>query len=280
MFEARIEQGNLLKKLVDGIKDLVTDVNFDLSSNGLGMQAMDTSHVSLVSFLLEADGFKEFRCDRARSLGVSVASLQKVLKCAGADDIITLKADDDGDVMSLMFESPDGDRISDFELKLLDIDSEHLGIPESDFAAQVSLSSAEFKRLTTDLMSIGPNVNISVTKDGVKFSTTGDIGTANVTLRHGHNERSEAKETKNKKEAISTSIEMVTPVSLNFSAKYIVSFAKASALSDKVTLTLTKDLPLMVQFRMEDVGYLRFYLAPKIDDDDVAEEGGAGNDEE
>lgn len=28
------------------------------------------------------------------------------------------------------------------------------------------------------------------------------------------------------------------------------------------------------------VGYLRFYLAPKIDDDDVAEEGGAGNDEE
>ncbi len=27
-------------------------------------------------------------------------------------------------------------------------------------------------------------VNISVTKDGIKFSATGDIGTANITCRH------------------------------------------------------------------------------------------------
>lgn len=30
-----------------------------------------------------------------------------------------------------MFEGKEGDRVSEFELKLMDIDSEHLGIPET-----------------------------------------------------------------------------------------------------------------------------------------------------
>lgn len=34
-----------------------------------------------------------------------------------------------------------------------------------------------------DLASIGDTVVISVTKDGVKFSTSGDIGSANITVR-------------------------------------------------------------------------------------------------
>lgn len=34
-----------------------------------------------------------------------------------------------------------------------------------------------------DLATIGDSVLISVTKDGVKFSTSGDIGSANITVR-------------------------------------------------------------------------------------------------
>ena len=34
MFEARLIQGNLLKKLIDAIKDLVTEANWDCASTG------------------------------------------------------------------------------------------------------------------------------------------------------------------------------------------------------------------------------------------------------
>ena len=34
------------------------------------------------------------------------ASVSKVLKCAGNDDAVTLRAEDDGDVVSFIFESP------------------------------------------------------------------------------------------------------------------------------------------------------------------------------
>ena len=52
MFEARLEQGALLKKLLDAVKELVTDANFDCSATGFGLQAMDSSHVSLVSMMV------------------------------------------------------------------------------------------------------------------------------------------------------------------------------------------------------------------------------------
>ena len=68
-------------------------------------------------------------------------------------------------------------------MKLMDIDSEHLGIPETDYDVTLRMPSVEFQRICRDLASIGDTVGISVTKDGVKFSTTGDIGEANITVR-------------------------------------------------------------------------------------------------
>ena len=49
----------------------------------------------------------------------------------------------------------DQDKISDFEMKLMDIDSEHLGIPETDYHAIVRMPSQEFNRICRDLSSIG-----------------------------------------------------------------------------------------------------------------------------
>ncbi len=62
------------------IKELVTDANFECTENGITLQAMDNSHVALVSVLLEAEGFKRYRCDRPMSLGVNLTSITKVLK--------------------------------------------------------------------------------------------------------------------------------------------------------------------------------------------------------
>ncbi len=46
-----------------------------------------------------------------------------------------------------MFESENQERISDFELKLMDIDSEQLGIPDTEYTATVRMPSGEFQRI-------------------------------------------------------------------------------------------------------------------------------------
>lgn len=174
MLEARLEQANILKKVskrehllstgvrarltaekvVDAIKDLVQDCNFDCNDSGIALQAMDNSHVALVSMMLKAEGFSPYRCDRNIALGVNLVSLTKVLRAAQNDDILTLKAEDAPDSLNLVFESSSNDRISEYDLKLMDIDQEHLGIPETEYASTISMPSAEFRRICTDLMAM------------------------------------------------------------------------------------------------------------------------------
>eukprot|EP00850_Spirogloea_muscicola_P000034 SM000001S04436 [mRNA] locus=s1:261514:262861:+ [translate_table: standard] len=311
MFEARLLQGSLLKKVLDAIKDLVTDANFDCSSSGFSLQAMDSSHVALVALLLRSDGFEHFRCDKNLSMGMNINNMAKMLKCAGNEDIITVKADDEGDSVTFMFESPNQDRISDFEMKLMDIDSEHLGIPETEYDALIRMPSAEFLRICRDLSTIGDTgqhlsiphcwtmatasnqsgavdlpdncwklvnwkeqgcfpdsyltptsgapVVISVTKEGVKFSTGGDIGSANIVLRQN---------TSADKPEEQTIVEMREPVSLTFALRYFNSFTKATPLSASVTISMSTNRPVAVEYKIANMGYIRFYLAPKIDEDE------------
>lgn len=106
MLELRLVQGGLLKKVLESLKDLVNDANFDCSATGFSLQAMDSSHVALVALLLRSEGFEHYRCDRNLSLGMNLNNMAKMLKCAGNDDIVTIKADDSADSVTFMFESP------------------------------------------------------------------------------------------------------------------------------------------------------------------------------
>lgn len=105
MFEAKIEKASILKKIIEAIKELVTDAKFECTTSGINLQAMDSAHVSLVVLNLRAEGFEEYRCDRNISMGLNLDNMSKVLKCAGNDDSVTLRTDDDCDSVTFVFES-------------------------------------------------------------------------------------------------------------------------------------------------------------------------------
>jgi len=257
MFESRLQQAGLLKKVLDAIKDLVTEANFDCSSSGISVQAMDSSHVSLVSLLLRADGFDFYRCDKMRSLGINLSSMSKVLKCASNEDRVTLKAEEDGNSVTFMFETPQQDKISEFELTVIDIDAEQLGIPDTEYKAVVHMPAQEFQRICRDLTILGETVVVSVTKEGIKFSVSGSLGSGNITCRPtGQVDSNQA-----------TTIELQEPVQLTFALRYLNFFTKATTLADSVTLSMSKDVPLVVEYRIEDLGYIRYFLAPKVEDE-------------
>jgi proliferating cell nuclear antigen len=261
-------------QVVDAIKDLVQDCNFDCNDSGIALQAMDNSHVALVSMMLKAEGFSPFRCDRNIALGINLTSLTKVLRAAQNEDILTLKAEDAPDVVNLVFESSETDRLSEYDIKLMDIDQEHLGIPDTDYAATIEMPSAEFQRICRDLIAMSESgqkdismlvyvakrliyiaVGIEASKDGIRFSCQGDIGSGSVTVRQHSNVE---------KPDNDVTINLTEPVSLTFSLKYLVNFCKASGLSSKVKLCLSQEVPLLVEYQLAGTGYLRFYLAPKV----------------
>merc|ERR1711944_19709 len=259
MFEARLVQGNLLKKVLESLKDLLTEATWDCADTGIQLQAMDNSHVSLVSVNLRADGFDKFRCDRQLSMGMNLGSMSKILRCASNDDIITIKAQDQADNVTFMFEAPNQEKVSDYEMKLMNLDQEHLGIPETDYAAVVNLPANEFQRIIKDLSQFGESVVIACSKGGVKFSAAGDIGTGNIKL---------AQTASADKEEEAVTIDIQEPVTLTFACRYLNMFTKASCLAPQVTLSMSPEVPLVVEYKIGDIGHIRYYLAPKIEDED------------
>ncbi|KAE8672790.1 Proliferating cell nuclear antigen [Hibiscus syriacus] len=227
--EIEVIEGEVFEIQIDGEKMIEAlgkekvqsgDVNFDCSATGFSLQAMGSSQVALVALLLISEGFEHYRCDRNLSMGT----------------------------VTFMFENPKQDKIAVFELKLIDIDGEHLGIPDVEYQAIVRMPSSEFARVCKDLASLGDTVVISVTKEGVKFSTAGDIGTTNIVLRQN---------TSVDKPEEATIIEINNPVLLTFALRYMNSFTKATLLSNTMSISLSLELPVVVEYKIAEMGYIR-----------------------
>ncbi|XP_039229307.1 proliferating cell nuclear antigen 2 isoform X2 [Drosophila yakuba] len=218
------------------------------------LQSMDNSHVSLVSLSLQSDCFEKFRCDRNVSLGLDLKSLGKVLKCANSDDAVTIKAVDKPDKITLSFESDGKERTADYELRLLNLDEDHLGIPETDYSCVIQLPSTEFARICRDMSMFDESLTIACSKQAIKFSANGDLGSANIQLSEG---------TK-----MDVSIEVQEPLTQSFAGRYLNTFTKATPLADRVKICLSAEVPLLVEYPIEDYGFIRYYLAPKVDDPD------------
>merc|ERR1719235_335298 len=114
---------------------------------------------------------------------MNVESLSKILKMCGPSDSLKVRADTGADHVTFQCESSAEDRISDFDLKLMEIESEHMEIPEQQYKVVVKMPSAEFLKVCRDLKEFGETMQINASKEGIRFSVQGDVGTGNVVLK-------------------------------------------------------------------------------------------------
>jgi proliferating cell nuclear antigen len=68
-------------------------------------------------------------------------------------------------------------------MKLMDIDSDSLGIPDTDYDARVTMPASELTRIVRDLSQLGEAVRIEVSKDGVRFVSDGEAANGSVLLK-------------------------------------------------------------------------------------------------
>merc|ERR1712132_13925 len=104
-----------------------------------------------------------------------------------------LRWQNDADTVNFQCESGEDDRIADFELKLMQIEGERMEIPEQQYKVVVKLPSAEFLKICRDLKEFGETMQINVSKEGIRFSVQGDVGTGNVMLKPRESEKPEEK---------------------------------------------------------------------------------------
>lgn len=257
MFQAKMQDVTILKKIVESIKDIVNIVNIDASPTGLSFQAMDLSHVALVSLTLRSEGFQSYKAERNIPLGIKLVNLHKILKCADNSDVLTLECEDDPQQLMIKFESQTQDKTSKFCLNLMMQEDEQLQIPETVYSSRVSMPSGEFSRIIRELSQLAESVKISTTKKNIVFSIHGDIVNGDMELKENNSNRLN--------ECIK--IDVDETVTNSFSLTFLNQFTRASALSETVNLYMSENTPLVVDFPISDFGSLKFYLAPKLNEE-------------
>ena len=76
-------------------------------------------------------------------------------------------------------------------MNLITIDSEHLAIPETDYASVVTINSAEFSKICKELFSLSETVTIATNPDYVQFTVEGEVGSGSVKLGRNESEKRE-----------------------------------------------------------------------------------------
>merc|ERR1712013_687502 len=109
----------------------------------------------------------------------------------GAGDSLKLKWQDGADTVGFQCESGEDDRIAEFDLKLMQIESEHMEIPEQQYKVITKLPSSEFQKICRDLKEFGETMQVQASKEGIRFSVQGDVGTGNVMLKPRESEKPE-----------------------------------------------------------------------------------------
>lgn len=300
MFDAKLDNGHQMKKIVNALKELIDHASWDLTEDGIQLQSMDSSHVALVQMMLKCENFEIYRCSDAFNMGLNMTNLNKIFG-AFTSGSLSIQCEDDSDTVKFIFEDEKNNKSQKYELRLMDLDTEQLGIPEQEYEATFTMPSSEFSRIVKDLLVMGESVTISVTKGDVMFKAEGDIGKADIQIKKnetvGGGSKKKSKKNKNKKKKVkeeaasdeekedeemdddeeessddeaaqTLELDVKENIELSFATQYLKKFTAAGPLADTVTISLSKDVPMVITYEIKDLGHIKYFLAPKIDDDD------------
>jgi proliferating cell nuclear antigen len=241
MLECCFENGDIFAKIIDAIKELAHEGNLDFTTSGLHLQVMDAAHVSLCTMSLTTHAFKTYTCSHNISIGLNFKSLAMVLR--GAKGPIIMKFTNK-DTIDIIVQKLDG--TAAYKLKLMDIDSEYLGIPDTQYNATCSLGAKTFTKVIKDFSDFSDTCAIHIQQQ-LNIAVKGDIGKVEW-------------QSKNAKCVLRQDTSQ-----LLFGTRYINIFCKASTIADQVVIAMTEDAPLCVTYPLQH-GFIKYYLAPKTTD--------------
>ena len=114
------------------------------------------------------------------------------------------------------------------------------------------MNSFDFTKLTRELHALSETVTIEASIAYVKFSIDGEVGSGVIEIQTNGDAGRGGEQEK---------------VTLSFALRYLNMFNKASSLCNYVKLMLAPETPLVVEYEVESLGTLKYYLAPKINED-------------
>lgn len=250
LLEIKTVQSNAIRILFESLKDILTDVNLQISSNGIKIMAMDGSKVAVIHLKLDANKFEIFKCQKPMKAGINMSSLHKILKSIKNNDVINFYIkENESTNLNIKIENTEKRTQIISVIKLLDIDEDILEIPNIEYDSVVTMPSNDFQSYVRDLSIITNEIKIESKDSSFILSGQGDFAGTNIIIGETSNGM-----TLNKQESASGV----------FFLKYLLLFTKSTNLCTTVELYLKNEYPLILIYKVANLGQLKYCLAPKF----------------
>ena len=255
IFRVKTIQSRVIKILIESLKDLLYEVNFIFTKDGISMNAANTSNTATICMKLMAENFEEFYCKQNKKIGISMKSLYNHIKNMADDETLTFYYENDNK-LGIRFENSKDNSVADYKLILMEIpDADQFVIPDFDFTMISTIPSVKFHKIIKDLNVVHDMIEIRSVNGVMSFSGKGEQSQGQVTLTEG--DKDENLKFKKKDNSIYQG---------RFSLKNMMILYKCTSLCLNVELYLQNDTPLFIKYNIGRLGYTYLILAPVVED--------------
>jgi proliferating cell nuclear antigen len=240
-------QASAFKSTFEVLKDILNDVNIYFRPQGMYIVTLDTARTSLIDIFLSADNFEEYECLQEEIIaGINISNTFKLLKTITNNDVLKIEINSK-EYMDIEISSEAKKTNTKFQLKLLDINENHIEVPDIDMTTITTLPSVDFQRLCRDMSNIGTDIEIRRFENQIKFRCDGDFANQETSI-----------------DCLDESPE----ISGTYSLKYLNIFTKATSMCASVQIIQeTGNRFLILKYNVANLGELKFYLATKVSED-------------
>jgi len=260
------DKADTFQTIFQNIKVFSSSIVLLLEKERMYMQTMDSSHVSVVELFLPAAWFASYRVDKPTRIGFDVALFSKILSTRdkAAKQSLCLELAGDGDELLISMPSSleeDGKgplARKQFQMPLIDLDQDLMGIPDTEYDAELTLHSSDWAEWIGQLRLFSDQVHIQASEEEVVLrSQSKDKGGMTATIDID--------------KMIGFSIVEGDTIRQIFSGTYLGHIGQFQKLASTMTVRMLSGNPLQVEYVLSaDVegARMRFYLAPKMGDEE------------
>ena len=253
------------------LKNWGSNISLQFEHDRLYIQTMDKSHICLSNITIKNTWFTTYAVDTNTRICVDSNNFAIIINYALKHKKMEIRFEDESDPDKMFINLLSNDAASAaaatnatttgakkenfdhfFELSLIDVEQDVLGIPEVDYNVEFTIDSKKISELISELNVFGTNLNIRCSEELLEMNASGDAGKLKVNIPIDDlNEY-----------AIAEGEEL----DISYSLSHISRMCLSTKLGANVEIFISTEYPMSFKYSLGDDSFVSFYIAPKIVD--------------
>ena len=250
-FDLTLPRAKTWKDAVSAISTIIERGDMTINESGLGIRAIDSSHIAMVDFVLPAAIFSEYYVEQETVVGLDFREIGRIMARSKPTDQLKMSYNSEKNDLTISFIENSS---RTFNIPLIEAKGSDLKLPKIDDTCSIKLLADAFKDALKDADVVSEYVELDADKDKLVIAGSGDRGTVKIDID------------KNNENIID--LKVADKIRAVFSLGYLLDMTKAASSTDMIVLEFKTNSPLRLSYELQDGGKVIYFIAPKVEEEE------------